>query len=233
MMKKTTTILAILAAGLNTATAGVEPAPAPAPAPVHMPGPVEPIGYNNMELLYLNTEVDGNGGSLDGVSLRFEWAMAPHFYIAASGDYSTGDGGDYGPLDWGNLLDGTDLWTVRLGVGGSWALTEHIHLVGEVGGMYFDASTEVNVRPGPNDTFPGYHDTIGDSDWGWYVRPHLRAKWGIFEIHAGAEYQDAYENDWAFYGNVYFRVAGAWDLTAGIREGEDTTQWSAGVRWSY
>ena len=115
----------------------------------------------------------------------------------------------------------------------TWALTENIHLVGEVGGMYFDAQTEVNVRPGPNDSWSGYHDTYGDSDWGWYVRPHIRAKFGCFEIHAGAEYQDAYENDWAFYGNVYYQVTPGWDLTAGIREGEDSTQWSAGVRYRY
>ena len=239
LMKKTATILASLTIGIGSVLAGPAPVVSTAstgkgtPPPPPMDRCAGPISYSNVELSYLNTDVDGNGGSLDGGTLRFEYSLAPNFYMTAGADYSTGDGPDYGMLDYGSLLDGTDLWTVRLGVGGSWALSENFHLVGEVGAMYFDASTELNVVPGPNDTWTGYRSEYGESDWGWYVRPHLRAKFGCFEIHAGAEYQDAYEDNWAFFGNAYYQVAQGWDLTAGYREGDDSTQWSAGVRYRY
>ncbi len=241
-MKKTATILASLTIGIGSVLAGPAPVVPTASTGKSSPPPpaidrcAGPISYSNVELSYLNTDVDGNGGSLDGATLRFEYALAPNFYLTAGGDYSTGDGPDYGPAAYGNLFDGTDLWTVRLGVGGSWALSENIHLVGEVGAMYFDASTEYTYRPmvtPAGSAIIDTHGSIGDSDWGWYVRPHLRAKFGCLELHAGAEYQDAYENNWAFFGNVYYQVAPSWDVTAGYREGDDTTQWSAGVRYRY
>ena len=225
-MNKTTTILATLAIGAVSAIAGTTPAPAPAPSgkgvattPVVDPC-AGPISYNNVELLYLHSDFDGPVGDLDGVSLRLEYSPASNFYISASGDYSSGSD--------------TDLWNVRLGLGGYIPLTENIHLVGEVGGAYFDGQTDIWVPVYVGDALIGERrDTVGDSDWGWYVRPHLRAKWSCFEIHAGAEYQDAYENNWAFYGNVYYQVTPGWDLTAGVREGEDSTQWSAGVRYRF
>ena len=238
-MKKTATIFASLTIGIGSVLAGPAPVVSTAstgkssPPPPSMDRCAGPISYSNVELSYLNTDVDGNGGRLDGASLRFEYSIAPNFYMTAGGDYSTGDGPNYSRLDYGSLLDGTDLWTVRLGIGGSWALSENIHLVGEVGAMYFDASTEFNYVPGPNDILPASHYTYGDSDWGWYVRPHIRAKFGCLEIHAGAEYQDAWEDNWAYFGNVYYQVAQGWDLTAGYRDGEDSTQWSAGVRYRY
>ena len=221
-MKTTATILATLAMGA-AAIAGTAPAPAPSgKAPVCPPVAdpcAGPISYNNVELLYLHSDFDGLDGDLDGVSLRFEYSPASNFYIAASGDYSSGSD--------------SELWNIRLGLGGYIALTENIHLVGEVGGAYFDGQTDVPYMIVPLGSVYDDDYTVGESDWGWYVRPHLRAKWGCFEIHAGAEYQDAYENNWAFYGNVYYQVTQGWDLTAGVREGEDSTQWSAGVRYRF
>ncbi len=218
-MKKTAITLAALTFGIGTVLAGPAPVVSTGkstPPPAPMDPCAVPISYNNVELLYVNTDFDGYNGDIDGVSLRFEYGVASNFYLAASGDYSSGSD--------------TDMWNVRLGVGGHIPLTENIHLVGEVGGAYFDAETEVYV---PVTEGTGSYETVGDSDWGWYVRPHLRARFGCFEIHAGAEYQDAYENNWAFFGNVYYQVAPGWDLTAGAREGEDSTQWSAGVRYRY
>ena len=220
-MKKNTTFLAALALSMVTATAGV--APAPTGKGVAAPPPVDPcagpISYNSVSLFYLHSDIDGLDGDLDGVSLRFERSLAPNFYLAASGDYSSGSN--------------TDLWNVRLGVGAHMALTENIDLVGEVGGAYFDAQTEFDRKITARGSMDYGHYTVGDSDWGWYVRPHLRAKFGCLEIHAGAEYQDAYENNWAFFGELYYQVSPGWDVAVGAREGDDSTQWSAGVRYRY
>lgn len=218
-MKKTAITLAALTFGIGTVLAGPAPVVSTGkstPPPPLMDPCAGPISYSNIELLYVNTDFDGYGGDLDGGSLRFEYAVASNFYIAAGGNYSSG--GD------------TDVWSLSLGVGGSIPLTENIHLVGEVGGAYVEAESEryVTVTEGQ-----GFYDSYNEDEWGWYVRPHLRAKFGCFEIHAGAEYQDIFEEEWAFYAKVYYQVAPGWDLTAGAREGEDSTQWSAGVRYRY
>ena len=219
-MKKTTTILASLALGMAAATAGVSPAPAPTGKGVAAP-PMDPcagpISYNNVELLYASTDFDGGGDSGDGAILRVEHSLMENFYITASASYS-----DY---DYGNT------WLLTAGVGGYVPLSEHIHLAADAGIVYVD--WEQDYYTAVKGTTVTRH-TISDNDTGWYVRPHLRAKFGCLTMHAGAQYTDVSDSeDWSWFVNAYYQVAQAWDITAGYSDADEAQTWTAGVRWRY
>ena len=112
------------------------------------------------------------------------------------------------------------MWGFTAGVGGYIALTENIHAAADGGLVYYNW----------DGTGANYLD---DDDTGWYVRPHLRAKWGCFEAQAGATYVDISDSDeWNWFIKVYYQVAQGWDLTAGYSEADDgdADVWSVGVR---
>ena len=91
-----------------------------------------------------------------------------------------------------------------------------------------------------------------DDNFGWYVRPHLHAKWGYIEEHAGAQYMDVGGSDnrrvakgsvvrpiynygweieeWSAFAQLYYQVAPGWGLTAGVHYSEESTSINAGVR---
>ena len=207
-MKKTTTILGALSLGIFTATAGV------APAPVHtgksMPPPpadpcAGPISYNNIELLYANTNWDGGGDNSDGVRLNVEYSPMQNVFLTAGVEYATDD---Y-----------ADAWLLNLGVGGYVPLTNNIDLAADAGLLYYDVD---------------YDRGGSDSDTGWYVRPHLRAKFGCLTVHAGAMYADVADSEeWSWFANVYYQLNANWDITAGIRDNDEAQTITAGVRYRY
>lgn len=222
-MNKTATTLAVLTLSAVTSFAGTMPAPAPAP----MPPPITsdrcagPISYNNVELLYANTDI-GVGGDADGVRLNFEYSPASNFYVRLTTGY---DEGDY----W-------DSWHVSAAIGGYVALTENIHLAADGGVLWteFDEDYWVAAVPLVAD---GYWGNLSLDDTGWFVRPHFRAKWGCLEVHAGVQYTDIWDEDeWAFFANAYYQIANGWDVKVGYNESErdsDAETWSVGVRWRY
>ena len=212
-MKKTCTILMLMAFGLASATAGVAPAPAHSGKSVPPPPSADPcagpISYNSLEVLYANTSGDYSEDDADGFRVNFEYSPAANFYVRATGSY---DEADY----W-------DTWGLSLGVGGYIALNENIHAAVDGGVLYEDFSLDArgNLRG------------FDDDDTGWYVRPHLRAKWSCFEIHAGATYSDIWDDtDWAWFAQVYYQVAQGWDISAGYSEHDDSDGdvWTIGVR---
>jgi hypothetical protein len=207
LMKKTATILAALAMSAATVLAGPMPPAQPGPPPPPMSDPCAgPISYNSVELLYANTDFDVAGDDADGVRLNFEYSPATNFYIRLTGGYDEAD-------FW-------DVFTVTAGVGGYIAMTENIHAAVDGGLVYMDW----------DENFVGGVD--GD-DTGWYVRPHLRAKWGCFEAHLGAIYTDISDNeDWGWFASVYYQIAQGWDITAGYNEGDesDAEVWTIGAR---
>lgn len=222
-MKKTTTILATLALGVVSATAGVEPAYS-GKGVAQPPPPIDPcagpISYNNVELLYANTDYDGYGDSSDGGILRVEYSPMTNLYFTASGQYT-----DY---DYGNI------WTLTAGIGGYVPLTENIHIAGDAGIVYADWEYDYVYSMPTKGT--ENNRSYGDSDTGWYVRPHLRAKWGCLTVHAGALYTDISESeDWSWFVNAYYQIAQSWDITAGYADGgdSDAQTFTAGVRWRY
>src|SRR5436190_2152665 len=131
------TILAMLAAGAVTATAGVVASKAPVPVAMKPVDPCAgPISYNSAELLYAYTDFDlldngfvdsdrhGNGGIL-----RVEYSSWDNFYIVGGVEYHD--------------VANSDLWTLSGGVGGYIALSENVHLVGEVGGLWTSFERDV------------------------------------------------------------------------------------------
>lgn len=236
---KSTTILAALAMSAVSALAGTTPAPAPSGKNIAPPPPSDPcagpISYNNIEALYLYTDLDG-GDSYDGIGARIEYSPMQNLYLAA--------GGSWNDSDW--MEDST----LSLGIGGYLPLTENIHAVVEGGAIWV------------NRDYDGYgiiseRYDLDDDDFGWYVRPHLRARWGCLEVHAGAQYVDVGGSDgvrvlndntsfvsyttygaweieeWSGFVNLYYQLAPGWDVTAGVTFAEDRNTISGGVRYRF
>ena len=94
LMKKTAIILATLGTGVATALAG--PAPAPMivdkgpPPPPRLDPCAGPISYNNIELLYQNTDFGGIDDDEDGVVLRAEYSPMQNFYLVQAVKGSSG-----------------------------------------------------------------------------------------------------------------------------------------------
>ena len=223
-MKKTSTIIALMAFGVACATAG-EPAPAPSgkgPAPVPPVDPCAgPISYNNVELMYANT--DGYGAfddDGDGVILNVEYSPWNNIYLTATASYTD--------------IDSGEVWNLTGGIGGYIALTPNIHLAADAGLWYVDSEFDIPiVNPLPGGPFV---DTVSDDDTGWYIRPHFRAKWSCFEAHLGAVYLDLDDaEDWNWFVQLYYQVAPGWDITAGYNEWDDAEgeTWSVGARYKF
>ena len=220
LMKKTTTLLAALSLGVGSVMAG--PAPVvttgKTPAPAVMADPCAgPISYNNLELLYANTDLD-YGDSADGFALRGEYSPMKNLYITASVGYD----------DW----DLGNQWNLSLGIGAYMPLTDNIHLAADAGVLYSDWEMDYYIPS--SQSGPGRWSSYSDSDTGWYVRPHLRAKFGCLTLHAGAQYSDINDSeDWAWFVNAYYQLNANWDLTAGYNDGDDAQIITAGVRYRY
>jgi len=230
-MNRIAKILAALAMSAATATAGIAPVmidknPAPPPPSDPCAGP---ISYTNVELLYAYTDFDEDAfDNGDGFDIRFEYEAMKSFYVTASVDY---DSFDYSPPNFDGQRIGSasvETWTLTLGIGGHLELTENIHLAGDAGFVYTDIESDYSIDA----TVP--RRGLSDSETGWFVRPHIRAKWGCLTVHAGGAYSDLGDNDeWTLYGRLYYQVAAQWDLTAGLSSGEDADVYSAGVRYRF
>jgi len=183
------------------------------------PAPVEPcagpISYSNIELLYAYTDWDNFGGNdhTNGAQLNIEFSPFQSFYLTAG-------------AEWFSESD-ADLWILHAGIGGYVPLGEHFHLAVDGGALWTDLEFDNDVVVGDDNA----------SDWGWYVRPHLRAKWGCFEAHAGALYRDmgdfnggGGDGQWAGFAQLYYHITTSLDITAGVLCDEDFTQVTGGLR---
>lgn len=220
-MKKTTTILAVLAASLLTSTAGTRaPAPVIRPAPPPMDPCAGPISYNNAELLYAYTDFDNSSDNGDGVILRLEYSVMENFYVTASGQYHEA-----------GLVD---MWSLSGGVGGYVPLSENIHLAVDGGVLWVNYDVE-------SDPLSSLFNEYNDDQVGWYVRPHVRAKFGCFEIHAGAQYSDVSDFDdsgydideWSVFADLYYQISPGWDLTVGVSHSTERTTTTGGARYRF
>lgn len=215
------TILAILAAGAVTASAGVRPA-MPAPVVVKNDPCAGPISYNNAELLYAHTDFDGFDDNGNGGIFRIEYSAWDNFYIAGGAEFHD--------------VNNMDLWVLSGGVGAYMALSENIHIVAEVGALWTSFERDVFVPDGGSEG-NGIFMRNDEEEWGWYAKPHLRARWGCFEVHVGAEYRDHggdfNDDDWAGFADLYYQVSPGWDLTAGVNFTSDETTVTGGARYRY
>ena len=217
MIKKTLALLA-LAVVTTTAQAGTS-APAPSGKGVIAPT-IEPdsISYSNVSLSWLRQWAQAGPIDLDGngVALALEYSPVNNLYVAAGGSWSDVEASLLGQN--GNF----DFWTANAGIGGYIPLTSNIHFVTEVGANYADA--------------------LGLSEWGFYVTPHIRAKFGKFETHLGATYSsnDVALDEWTGFLRLLYEVAPNVDLfvtgTIGLGENngfEDIYGLNVGARYKF
>ena len=87
-----------------------------------------------------------------------------------------------------------DDWGFTAGLGYALPLMKNIDLVAEAGGFWSDGS-----------------------DSGYYIFPHLRGKWGCFELHAGAKFADPSDGDnfWEAHVNAFYQIAQNTDVHVG------------------
>jgi hypothetical protein len=224
-MKYKASILAALCLTAGVATAGVMTTTVDTGKTQPPPPPIDPcagpISYNNVELLYAYTDWDDFDTDGDGGILRLEFSPMANLYFTA--------GGEYHDFDFG------EIWYLSAGIGGYFPLTQNIHIAADAGVLYADIETDDYpiVKPlGFDDDDDDFFED--DGDWGWYARPHLRAKWGCLTVHAGATYVDVNEfEEWSWFVSGYYQVCANWDLTVGYRDGENADVVTAGVRWRY
>lgn len=145
----------------------------------------------------------------DGVALSLSYSPAEHFYLAASGNRA-----NMNSVADVSLNPVFDISQYTVGIGGYFALiSEKLHIAADVGGVWQDIEGFGN-------------------DNGLYLSPHLR--WSpqqVVEVRVGALFSDLDVNeDWAFYGRVFFEIFEAVDFTASYTGNDDYDTVSAGLR---
>lgn len=214
-MKMTIALLA-LAVVTTTAQAGTS---TPNAGKEVIPSTVEPeaaIAYNNISISEqimagkgtgpLGADVDSNG-----VALSLEYSPVKNLYLAAGGSWSDIEASISAiPLS----LDLGDYWTANAGIGGYIPLRSNIHFVTEVGINYVDSASGDGL--GGLGGLGAAAANIYGQEWGFYANPHVRAKFGKFEAHLGANYSsnNLAINDWTSFLRLLYEVNPHLDLFA-------------------
>lgn len=201
MLKTTLTALScsLIAAA---AFAGTSTPPAKQSSYVE-PAPQDLISYNNLFINYNYSSADFLGVDVDGhgVQAGVEYSPVNHLYLALNGGWSNLEV-DFSGLGLGVSSLDFDYWTLNAGVGGYLPITNNIHFVTEVGASYANLG------------FNDFGVNVSTDDWGIYVMPHFRAKFGIFETHLGVTYNsnDVVPSEWTGFARLLFEVAPQLDL---------------------
>lgn len=218
MIKPTVSLLASLLTAASV-YAGTPVAPAPQPAPVPYEEPTL-ISYSNFSLGYTYTSADFLGFDVDahGAMAGLEFSPVDHLYFALRGSWSDID---FAGVDF-------DYWQGSAGIGGYIPITQNIHFATEVGASYADISLA--------------DFDAGIDDWGLYVTPHFRMKWGGFETHVGVTYNsnDVITSRYNAFVRLMFEVAPQCDVFVGGNVGfdngdafDDVFGAQAGVRFKF
>jgi hypothetical protein len=171
------------------------------------------ISYSSIDAAYSRTFVSQEGfDDANGIGIKLEFSPINQLYFVGEGDLNS------------SSFEGSDVdgWGALAGVGGYLPITSGFHFATDVGGIWEGAEFE--------------GDKI--SDGGWYVRPHLRAKFACAEIHVGAKYVSLndFGDRWEVFGDVYYEVAPRLDLTVGVAtvlEGDRDWALRTGVRYRF
>ncbi|TDU81303.1 hypothetical protein EI77_00606 [Prosthecobacter fusiformis] len=191
-------------------------------APQVQPEIYEPvlISYSNVSVGYQYTSADFLGADIDGhgAGIGLEISPVDHLYFAINGSWSDVDAFD---VDF-------DYWTGKAGIGGYIPLTENIHFVTEVGASYANLSLA--------------DFDVGTDDWGIYVTPHFRMKFGQFETHIGVTYDsnDLAVTEYSAFARLLYAVSPEMDIYVGANRGlddndafEDVFGLQAGLRFKF
>lgn len=211
-MTKTIILASCFATAQAFAGATVSTGKGTTPPPPPAAACVGPISYSNIGVNYFHTEFDQDVDGLDGVGLELEYSPVQNLYLSASASWGTGES---------DLLGDIDTWGVTAGIGGYVALTSNLDLAADAGGLWGGVDTDE-----------------GDSnDSGWYVRPHLRAKFDCLQAHIGAKFicmgSDSDDQTWEGFVNLFYEVAPNLDLAGGFSINDDAYTFTAGLRYNF
>jgi hypothetical protein len=120
----------------------------------------------------------------------------------------------------------------------SWSPINHVYITGTasvvdsnwgytVGAGFFQPIAE-NV-----DLVVEAGELFDEDEDAFYVRPHLRAKFGCLELHAGAKLYCYDDQQWLGFAAAYYEVASNVDLGVTGYFGQDANSISVGVRYKF
>jgi hypothetical protein len=173
------------------------------------------LSYGLLEGQYvLNTFKDKSLDSSSGVKLELTAQLFNPFFLHADFSWSSNSGSKQSGRAY-------DFSTIRVGGGGFFAITDRIHLVAEVGGLY--------------STLTAKKDALSFSDGALYINPTLRfAATDALELQAGVMMTSADKyNTRVIELGGYFKLFSQMDLGAGIDFGNLGSSYHAGVRFRW
>ncbi len=161
------------------------------------------MSYSYVDAAYIQTDVDGAGPSADGFALRGSVGFGQNWFAFA--EYAS------------QSVQGFDIDSTAVGVGGHYGLNEQLDVVGSVGYISFD------LNPGGSDD--GYMLNLG-------LRGRVTE--GV-ELEGGVRYTDFSDggDDTAFYVGGRFHFNKTWALGAEYQDGSDSSSLLAYVRASF
>jgi hypothetical protein len=156
----------------------------------------EDMSYSYVDLAYVETDID-NGPTADGFGLRGSIGFAEHWLAFA--EYSA------------QSVQGVDIDTIAVGLGGHYGLAENLDLVGRLGYIEVD----LNAGGGLNASDDGYLFDLG-----------LRGRVGdAVELEGGARYTDFSDvgDDTALFVGGRFHINKTWALGAEYQSGDNSS----------
>jgi len=165
------------------------------------------MSYSYVDLGYAQLDIDGVGPSADGFGLRGSIGFAQNWFAFAG--YTA------------ESVQGIDIDTISVGVGGHYGFTDNLDLVGRLG--YF----EINLDAGGG---------LNADDNGYLADVGLRGRVGdAVELEGGLHYTDLSDggDDTALYVGGRFHFNKTWALGAEYASGDNSSEIFAYVRASF
>ncbi len=207
---------ALVAAGSAFAGTSVVSSGKNAPVP-----PAPSVGCSS-DISYNSIEVDWNHGFIsednlddtNGIGVKLEVSPFKHVFFTAEGDWFNSE------------VDGRDVdgWGALVGVGAYLPITENFHFVTDLGGIFEGAKADGGRSV---------------DDAGFYVRPHVRARFNCFEIHTGAKFVHLPEfgDRWEIFAEAFVEVLPHVDVVVGgaldLEDESDSWALKAGLRYKF
>lgn len=164
------------------------------------------MSYSYVDLAYVETDID-NAPTADGFGLRGSIGFAENWLAFA--EYSA------------QSVQGVDIDTIAVGLGGHYGLAENLDLVGRLG--YFEV--DLNAGGGLDASDDGYLFDLG-----------LRGRLGdAVELEGGARYTDLSDggDDTSLFIGGRFHFNKTWALGAEYQSGDNSSSLLAYVRASF
>lgn len=165
------------------------------------------MSYSNLDLGYVETDIDGIGPSADGFGLRGSVGFAEHYLVFA--EYSS------------QSIANIDIEDMSVGFGGHHEIADNVDLVGKLGWTQVDLSA------------PGGLEADDD---GYLLEVGLRGRLAeSVELEGGARYVDLSDSgdDTGFYVGGRYHFNQMWAVGAEYRSGDGASSWLAGMRISF